>query len=88
MPSKVLATVASEKSNSKFFLEMLAENQQNPQARMVLPLAPIKCGPEGGSVEACGKMDSDAPESRKNKNCSMYHQKNKSFLLLKRHCYC
>ncbi len=76
MPSKGVATAASEKSNSKFCLETLAENQQNPQARMVLPLAPTKCGPEGGSVEACGKMDSDAPESTKNKNCDMYHEKN------------
>jgi hypothetical protein len=32
------------------------------EAWMVLPLAPSRCGPVGGSVEACGKMDSDTPE--------------------------
>ena len=32
---------------------------------MVLQLAPNRCRPEGGSVEMCGKIDREAPESTK-----------------------
>ncbi len=35
------------------------------------PLAPTRCGPVGGPFEACGKMDSNAPESTKKQNCSV-----------------
>jgi hypothetical protein len=28
-------------------------------------LAPTRCGPVGGAVLVCGKMDNDAPESTK-----------------------
>ncbi len=65
MPSKVVATATNKKSNSKFCPKKQTVKRQNPQARMVLLFAPTRCGPVGGPVEACGKMDSDATESTK-----------------------
>jgi hypothetical protein len=38
--------------------------QQNPHAGMVL-FAQTRCGPMGGAVSGCGKMDSEAPKSSK-----------------------
>ena len=65
MPSKGVAAVANKKSNSNCCPEKQTENRRNPQAGIVLPLAFTRCGPVGGYVEACGKMDNDAPESTK-----------------------
>ncbi len=53
IPSKGVATAINKKSNSKFCPKKQTENRRNTQAA----LAPTRCGP----VEACGKMDSNAP---------------------------
>ncbi len=56
MRSKGVATAANKKSNAKFCQEKQTESPQNLQAGMVLSMGPTRCGPVGGSVEACGKM--------------------------------
>jgi hypothetical protein len=48
-------------------------------------IGPTRRGPVGCSVEACGQMDSDAPESsKKQKNVVCVMKKNKNFLLVEK----
>jgi hypothetical protein len=66
MPRRGEATAASKKSISKFWPEKQMVRRRNPQVGIGLPLAPTRCGPVGGPMLVCGKIDNDAPESTKN----------------------
>jgi len=60
-----VATAASKKSNSKFWLEKQTMRWRKPQAGICLPLAPTRCGPVGGAELECGRIEMDALESTK-----------------------
>ncbi len=60
-----VATAASKKSNSKFWVEKQTMRWRKPQAGICLPLAPTRCGPVGGAELECGRIEMDAPESTK-----------------------
>ena len=72
IPYKGVATAASKNSKSKVWSEKQTEERRKPQAGMVLPLAPTRCGPEGGSVETCGEIDREAPESTQKTEVILY----------------
>jgi hypothetical protein len=47
-------------------------------------VGPTRRGPVGCSVEACGQMDSNAPESSKKQKFCVCHEEKQIFLLVEK----
>ena len=66
IPSMGVATSASKKLKRKGWPLKRTAMLRKPQAGIVEPLAPIRCGPVDVVEDLNGKMESEAPESTKN----------------------
>jgi hypothetical protein len=61
--------------------------EQFPGAALWKRAAIARCGPVGGSVEACSKMNNDLPESAKNEYYFACHREKLNSLPVQKHGY-